>query len=113
MTELEKPKVPRKRKPPTQTAGVNGIDAHGPMLGEPTDTVEPVAPAINWHRLISLPAFEMFVFEQSGLTAYPALSEWVENRRAALGDGKLYKLYADWHSDKGYWINETPIGELI
>lgn len=113
MTDLDKPKAPRKKKPPTQIAGVSGIDGHGAMGEAPIDTVEPVAPAINWHRLISLPAFEMFVFEQSGLTAYPALSEWVENRREALGDDKLYKLYADWHSDKGYWINETPDGNVI
>lgn len=123
MTDLEKPiETPRskaarsKKKPPTQTAGVSGIDGHGAMGGKPTDTVEsnmPVVPAIDWHKLVSLPAFEMFVFEQSGFTAYPALSEWVENRREALGDDKLYKLYADWHSDKGYWINETPDGKVI
>ena len=122
MTDLEKPvETPRskaakpraKKKPPTQIAGVSGIDGHGAMGEVPNDTVGPVVPAIDWHRLISLPAFEMFVFEQSGLTAYPALSEWVENRRAALGDEKLYKLYADWHSDKGYWINETPDGKEL
>lgn len=116
MTDLEKPKRTRKKKPPTQTAGVNGIDGHGAMGEAPTDTVEPVAPvvpSINWHRLISLPAFEMFVFEQSGLTAYPALSEWVENRRAALGDDKLYELYTKWHEQKGLWLNETPLGMEI
>lgn len=117
---LEKPvEIPRskaaraKKKPPTQIAGVSGIDGHGAMGEAPPDTVEPVAPTINWHRLISLPAFEMFVFEQSGLTAYPALSEWVENRRAALGDEKLYELYTKWHEQKGLWLNETPLGREI
>ena len=111
MTDLDKPKAPRKKKPPTQTAGVSGINGHGGM-GEVPEQPTPNGAYINWHKLVSLPAFEMFVFEQSGLTAYPALSEWVENRRTALGDKALYELYAKWHSDKGYWVNETPTGEL-
>lgn len=115
MTDLEKPKrQPRtKKKPPTQTAGVSGIDGHGAMGEAPTDTVEPVAPAIDWHRLISLPAFEMFVFEQSGFANVHQINSWVNNRREALGDEKLYKLYADWHSEKGYWVNETPDGKEL
>ena len=32
----EKTKSARKKKPPTQTAGVNGIDAHGGMGEAPT-----------------------------------------------------------------------------
>lgn len=104
--------ISEEQKPPTQTAGVSGINGHGGM-GEMPEQPIPNGAYINWHKLIALPAFEMFVFEQSGLTAYPALSEWVENRRAALGDEKLYKLYADWHNEKGYWINETPDGSII
>lgn len=112
MTDLEKPKRTRKKKPPTQIAGVSGIDGHGAMGEAPNDAVGPAAPTIDWHRLISLPAFEMFVFEQSGFANVHQINSWVNNRREALGDEKLYKLYADWHSNKGYWINETPTGEL-
>lgn len=118
MTDLEKPKrKPRaKKKPPTQTAGVTGIDGHGAMGAAPIEVVvpaTPITPTINWFKLVELPPFEMFVSEQSGLTKGVTMSNWVKERRSALGDEKLYKLYADWHTDKGYWINETPDGKEL
>lgn len=106
MTDNDKPKAPRKKKPPTQTAGVTGIDAHGPM-GE-----APAEPSINWQKLIGLPAFEMFVLEESGQRAGASANEWVASRRAGMGDKALYDLYAKWHKNKGYWPKETPLGEL-
>lgn len=110
MTNNDKPKSPRKKKPPTQTAGVTGIDAHGGMGEAPT---EPANPRIDWQKLIALPAFEMFVAEESGNSDYASVTSWIENRRASMGDDKLYDLYAKWHSNKGYWSDETPMGELI
>ena len=113
MTEaIEKPKAkPRaKKKPPTQTAGVNGIDAHGSMGEAPIEV--PFQQYIDWHKLINLPAFEMFVFEESGQQAGASASEWVANRRATMGDEPLYNLYAAWHERKGLWANETPTGRL-
>lgn len=92
-----------KKKPPTQIAGVSGIDGHGGM-GE--------APVIDWFKLVDLPAFQMFVAEQSGLTYGVTMSNWIKERRATLSDSVLYDQYAKWHSDKGYWINEKPNGEL-
>lgn len=106
MTDLEKPKAPRKKKPPTQTAGVTGIDGHGAMGAAPTE------PAIDWFKLAGLPAFQMFVYEQSRFDNMLQVTSWVNNRRDALGDTALYKLYSDWHKDKNYWPNETPLGEL-
>lgn len=108
MTDLEKPKAPRKKKPPTQTAGVGGIDAHGGMgaMALPADY-------IDWHKLVGLPSFEMFVFEESGQRAGASASEWVVQRRAGMGDKPLYDLYAKWHKAKGYWPKETPTGDLI
>ena len=109
MTEaIEKPKrKPRaKKKPPTQTDGVTGIDGHGGM-GE-----APVEPRINWFKLVGLPAFEMFVAEQSGQTVGSAADNWVASRRATLGDSALYDQYAVWHKNKGLWANETPTGEV-
>lgn len=108
---IEKPKrKPRaKKKPPTQTAGVGGIDAHGGMGEAP---VEPIKQGIDWQTLIALPAFEMFVFEESGNNDYASITSWIENRRASMGDEKLYDLYASWHEQKGYWPNETPVGKL-
>ena len=107
MTEaIDKPKrKPRaKKKPPTQTAGVSGIDAHGGM-GE--------APLINWHKIINLPAFQMFVAEQSGLTYGVTMDNWIKERRATLSDSVLYEQYAKWHEQKGLWLNETPLGMEI
>lgn len=106
MTDLEKPKTTRKKKPPTQTAGVTGIDAHKPMGSDP-------APRIDWFKLVDLPAFEMFVAEQSGLTHGVTMSNWIKERRATLSDSVLYDQYAAWHKAKGLWTNETPTGEII
>lgn len=109
MTDLEKPKAkPRaKKKPPTQTAGVSGIDAHSGMGEAPT------APHIDWFKLINLPAFQMFVAEQSGLTYGVTMDNWIKERRATLSDSVLYDQYAAWHKDKGQWVGESPIGELL
>lgn len=116
MTDLEKPKTTRKKKPPTQTAGVSGIDGHGGM-GE---AVEPVKPApkefeqyIDWHKLVNLPAFQMFVQEQSGHSTGNEATEWVRVRREALSDSVLYGQYAEWHADKGFWLGESPTGKII
>lgn len=114
MTEaIEKPKAkPRaKKKPPTQTAGVGGIDAHGGMGEAPIE--QPSQQYIDWQKLIGLPAFEMFVFDESGQHAGASADEWVVQRRAGMGDKPLYELYAKWHRAKGYWPDETPMGDLI
>ena len=110
MTELEKPKPRAKKKPPIQIAGVTGIDGHGGMGEAPIEP--PFQQYIDWQKLIGLPAFEMFVFEESGQHAGVSASEWVANRRATMGDESLYKLYASWHERKGLWVNETPTGRL-
>lgn len=108
MSDINLTKADAPAKPPTQIAGVVGIDAHGGM-GE-----APIEPAnnIDWNKLKDLPPFEMFVHEQSGFTDKGAQAEWVKNRFDALGGDALYKLYADWHEAKGCWVNETPMGEL-
>lgn len=117
MTEaIEKPKAKSRarKKPPTQTAGVGGIDAHGGMGEAPIEQpVAPIQSGVDWHRLISLPAFEMFVFEQSGQDVGSTANDWVKQRRAALSDSVLYEQYAKWHKQKGLWLNETPLGMEI
>lgn len=111
MTDLEKPKrKSRDKKPPTQTAGVTGIDGHGGMGEAP---IEPAKAHIDWRKLIALPAFEMFAFEESGNSDYASITSWIESRRASIGDSKLYDQYAVWHKDKGLWLSEKPTGELI
>lgn len=112
MTDLEKPKTTRKKKPPTQTAGVTGIDAHGGMGEAPNQSI-PNNAYIDWHKLIRLPAFEMFVLEQSGLQVGSAADDWVKQRRATLSDSVLYGQYAAWHDEKGYWKQEDYYGNLL
>lgn len=102
MTDLEETKTTRKKKPPTQTASVKGIDAFKPMGSDPVD----------WARLVNLPAFEMFVNEQSKLTDKTAMNDWVTSRLSAIGDADLYSLYVKWFEEKGYWKGETPMGYL-
>ena len=97
-----------KKKPPSQVAGVGGIDAHGGM-----GATAPPADYIDWNKLVGLPSFEMFVQEESGQAAGASASEWVAARRAGMGDKPLYDLYAKWHKAKGYWPDETPMGALI
>lgn len=114
MTDLEKPKrKPRaKKKPPTQTAGVSGIDGHGGM-GEAPEQAIPNNAYVDWFKLVDLPAFQMFVTEQSGLTHGVTMSNWIKERRATLSDSALYDQYAAWHKTKGLWPSETPTGQII
>lgn len=117
VSEEQKPaRKPRAKKPPTQIAGVMGIDGHGGMGEAPIETpTEPVEfqQYVNWQKLINLPAFEMFVQEQSGHTSGYAAVEWVRARREALSDSVLYDQYAAWHKDKGLWLSENPVGALL
>ena len=118
MTDLEKPKRKSraKKKPPTQTAGVSGIDGHGGMGEAPIEApIEPVEfqQYVDWQKLVNLPAFQMFVQEQSGLNDFTSMSSWIKERRAALSDDVLYEQYAKWHEQRGLWLNELPNGRLI
>lgn len=108
MTDSDKTKATREKKPPNQTARVGGINAYGGM-GEMASPSE----YIDWNKLVRLPSFEMFVFEESGQHTGSSADEWVAARRAGMGDKSLYDLYAKWHKEKGYWTDETPMGELI
>lgn len=95
-----------KEKPPTQVAGVAGFVA----FTTPADELK--RENINWTKLVNLPPFEMFVSEQSGAQG-SQIASWVSTQRHRLGDDKLYQLYSDWHKAKGYWVNETPMGEVM
>ena len=78
-------------KPPTIRVGVEGFNA---FAAKP----EPPLAAIDWHRLAELPAFQMFMADRVPNEAPPS---WA-----------LYDEYCQWHTAKGYWPNETPMGEL-
>ena len=95
----------QKKKPPAQVAGVQGFNA----FTTPVDEIK--HPIIDWQKLTGLPPFEMFVLEQSGQTGSMA-AQWVAAQRERLSDERLYQLYSDWHKAKGYWVGETPMGEM-
>lgn len=78
-------------KPQTQGVGVVGFVAF---------ETKPEAPQrqIDWARLVGLPSFQMFASERRG---------------AISPSERLYAEYCDWHSAKGYWPDECPMGYLI
>ena len=81
-------------KPPTQIAGVQGIDA----TRFPGDEV---IPKRLRDRLAGLPPFQMFAAEKRQLPAALVLQD------------EAGQEYMAWHKAKGYWPNETPFGEVV
>ena len=77
-------------KPPTLRVGVSGFNAF-----EAKPAAQPER--IDWLRLEGLPAFQMFL---------------AETRQKAQRSADFYDQYCQWHANKGYWPNETPMGEL-
>ena len=95
-------------KPPPQVLGVSGI-AEQPIVIHDAK--------INWALVAALPPFQMFLVERDGPNQTGKNSqEWatgVAMRLAAsVGDQALFDEYAAWHMAKGYWPNETPLGQV-
>lgn len=86
------------KKPPTQVAGVKGFSAFDATP----------APRIDWDYLVMLPPFQMYAVERTGKPQGEIMA-WVMSQDLQA----LYDDYRQWHKDKGYWPNETPMGELI
>ena len=96
-------------RPPTQVAGVIGIEAAPVTMHE--------APPIDWGRVAALPPFQMFLAERDGPNQTGKNSqEWATGvamrLAAAVNDQALFDEYAAWHEAKGYWPNETPMGQV-
>lgn len=93
-------------KPPTQYAGVVGIEP------KPIE-LTPARPVIDWRAVAALPPFQMFAAEVApNTTAADSLAHAVAVVRAAgESNDELLTRYIDWHTAKGYWPNETPFGE--
>lgn len=94
-------------KPPPQVLGVSGIAEQPIVIHDPK---------INWAMVAALPPFQMFLAERDGPNQTGKNSqEWatgVAMRLAAsVGDEALFGEYAAWHEAKGYWPNETPLGQ--
>ena len=93
-------------KPPPQVLGVAGI-AEQPIVIHDAQ--------INWAVVAALPPFQMFLAERDGPNQTGKNSqEWATGvamrLAAAVNDQALFDEYAAWHTAKGYWPNETPMG---
>ena len=95
-------------KPPPQVLGVSGI-AEQPIVIHDAK--------INWAVVAALPPFQMFLAERDGPNQTGKNSqEWATGvamrLAAAVNDQALFGEYAAWHEAKGYWPNETPLGQV-
>lgn len=95
-------------KPPTQGVGVQGFNAFATPADEP--------PPTNWNALVQLPAFGMFIAERPrfrGEVNPSTIGDYLKSIEHKREFDVLYTDYCKWHAEKGYWPNETPMGELI
>ena len=95
-------------KPPPQVLGVSGI-AEQPIVIHDAK--------INWALVAALPPFQMFLAERDGPNQTGQNSQqWATGvamrLAAAVNDQALFGEYAEWHAAKGYWPNETPLGQV-
>ena len=93
-------------KPPTQTAGVQGIAAI------PVELTPAQPTRINWTRLFGLPPFQMFAVERAGKSPTEVMA-WMKDWAHGHDEQELYDQYCKWHAAKGCWPNETPEGSAI
>ena len=97
------------QKPPTQSVGVAGFKA---------DLYASDIKKIDWHLLIHLPKFQMYAVEVAGIKYGHVgnVMEWimgyVQDRIRSYGEQNFFDEYANWHDEKGYWVNEDVYGQL-
>lgn len=97
------------KKPPTQVTGVSGI-APEPIREDPVQTP---TTNINWSAVVSLPPFQMFAAEKMRNTSGKDSQEHAADYVRQQGAGPdVLQAYSEWHTAKGYWKNETPLGEM-
>ena len=95
-------------KPPPQVLGVSGI-AEQPLVIHDAK--------IKWAMVAALPPFQMFLAErdgpnQTGKNSQEWATEVAMRLAAAVNDQALFDEYAAWHTAKGYWPGETPLGQV-
>ena len=95
-------------KPPPQVLGVSGI-AEQPIIIHDAK--------INWATVAALPPFQMFLTErdgpnQTGKNAQEWATGVATHLAATTSDMALFEAYCAWHEAKGYWPNETPLGQV-
>lgn len=96
-------------KPKTIRVSTQGIEAKPITMNEP-------APVIDWHELSALPPFQMYMCERVGeVPQVTDMARWALNKSQeamlTMNSSELFSDYASWHKAKGYWPNETPLGE--
>lgn len=95
-------------KPEPIRVGVEGI-APKPI------ELTPERPRIDWAHLFGLPPFQMYAIERAGKSPsdFEAwLPGFMQEQGAKLGEQGLFDDYCQWHTAKGYWPTETPLGYL-
>ena len=97
----------QQQKPPTQTAGVVGIEPKPIVLDQPKT---------NWAAVAALPPFQMFLAErdgpnQTGKNSHEWATEVAVRLAASVSESALLDEYSTWHKAKGYWPGETPLGQ--
>lgn len=102
--------APAKEKPPAQTVTISGgINTLGFGMGNSRSMVD-------WSRVMALPSFQMFAKERSPIA--PGGDELkhamavIQAASKAMSEQDFYKEYAAWFDHKGYWPNETPLGQI-
>ena len=98
-------------KPEPIRVGVEGFNAFAAKLASAPQ------PYVDVTRLGELPVFQMFLAERHPEKKHLQMPEsriydhqkWLIH---ALELNQLYPEYCSWHEAKGYWPNETPLGEI-
>lgn len=94
-------------KPPTQVAGVQGIAPERITMNDAPIT------SIPWQFIAELPPFQMFAAERLRNTSGKDSALHAQDFIKAQGAGQdLFDAYAAWHEAKGYWPQESPLGEI-
>ncbi|WP_295977991.1 hypothetical protein [uncultured Variovorax sp.] len=97
-------------KPPPIIIGVEGI------APKPIELTPAAVPVIDWRKVGALPPFQMFVHELAPCPPGRDTQEWAIDYALRFagqrGDDVLMGDYSTWHTAKGYWPNETPLGVL-
>lgn len=98
------------KKPEPIRVSAEGIKAKPVTMNEPSE-----GNAVNWRALASLPPFQMFVDERAPCPGDSDSVRWtyqfVERYIKEVGEEALIEKYTAWHKRKGYWPDESPLGE--
>lgn len=101
-------------KPAPQTVSVDGFNA---LMAKYDINRIPKKSKINWARLLTLPSYHMFLIETGSEPQTGSIEKWAlaatNDKLTNKKEKEFYQEYCDWHKAKGYWPNETPMGELL